>query len=82
MERDAVSRSVKTFSGGGKPSAALQQPAGDREVKEVAYSASGNDLTQVGLKQMHVVFCYSDFNLLLDIYEQVTKRQPKLYTHT
>lgn len=35
-ERDAVSRSVETFSGGGKPSAALQQPAGEREVKEVA----------------------------------------------
>ncbi len=35
-ERDAVSHSVETFSGGGKPSAALQQPAGEREVKEVA----------------------------------------------
>lgn len=31
MERDAESRSVETFSGGGKPSAALQQPAGERE---------------------------------------------------
>lgn len=35
-EKDAVSRSVETFSGGGKPSAVLQQPAGEREVKEVA----------------------------------------------
>lgn len=36
MERDAESRSVETFNGGGKPSAALQQPAGEREVKELS----------------------------------------------